>query len=66
MLYSSLCSGTKIAAAKRTLQFTDQSYTQIADLLAFSSQSHFIQVFRAQTGYTPKQYRDLTFRTNLI
>ncbi len=56
----------KIAAAKRALQFTDQSYTQIADLLAFSSQSHFIQVFRAQTGYTPKQYRDLTFRTNLI
>ena len=56
----------KIAAAKRALQFTDQSYTQIADLLAFSSQSHVITVFRAQTGNTPKQYRDLTFRTNLI
>ena len=44
------------------LRFSDYSYAEIAASLAFSSQSHFIRVFRVQTGYTPKEFRNRFFR----
>ena len=40
------------------LRYSNFSYGEIAAYLAFSSQSHFIRVFKAHTGYTPKEYRD--------
>lgn len=48
----------KINAAKSMLSFSDLPMVEIADQLAFSSQSHFIQRFRAQVGTTPKRYRE--------
>lgn len=36
----------KVAEAKHLLLFTDKSYKEIATLLTFSSQSHFIQLFK--------------------
>lgn len=56
----------KILAAKQLLQFSDRSFAEIANLLSFSSQSHFIQVFSKKVGITPKQFRDLKFRTELM
>lgn len=49
----------KIAAAKSMLKYTDQPITEIAETLAFASQSHFTKTFRELEGITPKKYRDL-------
>lgn len=48
----------KIEAAKNMLRFSDYSMIEIANRLSFSSQSHFIQLFRKSVGMTPKKYRD--------
>lgn len=52
----------RIEAAQNMLRFSDYSYAEIAAILAFSSQSHFIRVFQSQTGYTPKKFRNKFFR----
>ena len=48
----------KIEMAKNLLRYSDSSMIEIANQLAFSSQSHFIQQFRDVTGMTPKKYRN--------
>lgn len=53
----------RMEAAQNMLRFTDYTYAEIAAILAFSSQSHFIRTFRSQTGYTPKAFRNQFFRT---
>lgn len=52
----------KIEKAKNLLQFSDYLIVDIANYLAFSSQSHFIQVFQKKTGMTPHKYRTKNFR----
>lgn len=54
----------KIEASKNMLQYSDYSPGDIAQYLGFSSHSHFISVFKAETGMTPKQFRDLNYRTH--
>ena len=49
----------KIEKAQHLLKFCDYSLIEIANYLSFSSQSHFIQLFKDFTGITPKKYRDL-------
>ncbi len=53
----------RVEAASNMLKFSDYSCIEISDYLCFSSESHFIQVFRKHTGYTPKNYREAFFRT---
>lgn len=53
----------RIQAAENMLKFSDYSCLEISEYLCFSSESHFIQVFRKHTGYTPKNYRKNFFRT---
>ena len=48
----------KVESAKNMLRFSEDSYLTIANNLAFSSQSHFVKVFREHTNMTPKEYRD--------
>ena len=48
----------KIEKATHLLRYSDKSIVDIANYLAFSSQSHFIQTFESFTGLTPKKYRD--------
>ena len=48
----------KLEEAKRLLQVTDKSISDIAVLLHFSSQSHFQAVFKKIIGMTPKEYRE--------
>lgn len=48
---------SKIEIAENILRHLDDTSLQIANYLGFSSQSHFIQVFRKQTGMTPEEYR---------
>ncbi len=47
----------KIVYSKQLLRHSEYSIAEIADMLSFSSQSHFVQVFRKLTGTTPKKYR---------
>ena len=53
----------KIDKAKNLLQYSEYSILDISNYLAFSSQSHFIQVFQKKTGLTPHKYRTHHFRT---
>lgn len=47
----------KIDAAKHMLKHSDYSCLNISQFLSFSTQSHFIQAFKKQTGLTPEEYR---------
>lgn len=55
----------KIEAAKNLLSFTEYTTTDISNYLCFSSESHFISVFRKVTGTTPKKFRTEHFRYKL-
>jgi len=54
----------RIEAAENMLKFSDYSATDICNYLAFNSHSHFISVFKKQTGLTPKEYRKRHYRSN--
>ena len=47
----------RVEAAEGMLRYSDYSCSDIANYLAFCSQSHFISVFRKATGLTPREYR---------
>lgn len=47
----------RIREAESLLRFTDKSISEISQYLCFSSQSHFQNVFREETGITPNEYR---------
>ena len=47
----------RIERAKNLLRFSDRSVSEIARYLAFSSSSHFADVFRKKTGKNPARYR---------
>ena len=53
---------TKIEEAKRMLLYAHFSISEIAAFLAFSSPSHFDRIFRAETGFTPKEFQARYFR----
>ena len=48
----------KIEEARRLLSTTDLPISEIAGLLAYSSQSYFQTVFKRHTGKTPGKYRE--------
>lgn len=52
----------KIEKARNLLCYSDYSIIDIANYLAFSSQSHFITIFKKYEGITPNKYRNLHFR----
>ncbi|MBO7448894.1 MAG: helix-turn-helix transcriptional regulator [Clostridiales bacterium] len=47
----------KIKIATKMLRYLNESSLDIANYLGFSSQSHFIQVFKKNVGMTPEEYR---------
>lgn len=53
----------KVAEAKHLLLFTDKSYKEIATLLTFSSQSHFIQIFKQFEKLTPLEFKNKQITT---
>ena len=48
----------RVEAARNMLRFSQFSYADIASILAFSSQSHFTQVFKKYTGVMPRAFRN--------
>lgn len=51
----------RMEAACNMLRYSEYGYAEIADTLAFSSQSHFCRVFKKEKGITPRQYRNANF-----
>ncbi|MGI5959404.1 MAG: helix-turn-helix transcriptional regulator [Massiliimalia sp.] len=47
----------RITESKMLLGNTDYSLSQIAEIVGFSSPSYFTQIFKKNTGLTPKEYR---------
>lgn len=60
---SAYITAKRIEAAENMLKFSDYTCLEISECLNFSSESHFIYVFKSKTGYTPKAYREKFFRT---
>ncbi len=54
----------KIERAQNLLRYSDYSFIEISNYLAFASQSHFIQTFEKYVGLTPKKYRDKYYRSS--
>ncbi|MCR4840865.1 MAG: AraC family transcriptional regulator [Lachnospiraceae bacterium] len=52
----------KIETAKNMLRFSDYTPAEISAILAFPSQSYFTDVFKQETGTTPKKYKNDNFR----
>ena len=63
---SSYIISKRIEAAENMLKFSDYTCLEISECLNFSSESHFISVFKSKTGYTPKAYREKFFRTHWV
>ena len=48
----------KIETARNMLEYSEYTPLEIANILAFSSQSYFVNVFKRYTGETPGKYRN--------
>ena len=48
----------KLETARNMLTYSDFSISEICNLLALGTQSHFSELLKADCGLTPKQYRD--------
>jgi YesN/AraC family two-component response regulator len=53
----------KIDKAKNMLRYSQVSLVEISSYLSFSSQSHFIKLFKEETGMTPRKYRSQYYGT---
>ena len=54
----------RVNEAKHLLTDTELSYSEISNLLNFSSQSYFNAIFKKKTGLTPKEYREQANQQN--
>ncbi|MDE6833665.1 MAG: helix-turn-helix transcriptional regulator [Ruminococcus sp.] len=57
MTFSEYVNRLKIEEASALLIYTEYTDLEISNMLAYSSQSYFIKVFRKFTGTTPKKYQ---------
>ncbi len=55
----------RLKLAKRSLELTDKSATEIAELCGFTDASYFTKTFKAAFGITPKEYRN-SFKEDFI
>lgn len=56
----------KIEAAQKMLIYTDYASADISNYFAFSSHSHFINIFKKHTGSTPNEYRKLHYQKHFV
>lgn len=52
----------RIDTAKNMLLYSEYQAAQISEILAFSSQSHFIRCFKKQVKMTPNEYQKMYYR----
>ncbi|OZG60291.1 AraC family transcriptional regulator [Bifidobacterium lemurum] len=55
----------RMEAAANMLRYSQYSLGEIAQILAYSSQSHFSKVFKKQMGVTPGEYRKANAQTGI-
>jgi len=55
----------KIEAAQKMLIYTEYASADISNYFAFSSHSHFINIFKKHTGSTPNEYRKMHYQQYL-
>lgn len=55
---SEYITGLRISEAQKLLKYSDMPIVEIANYLAFSSQSYFVHLFHIRTGMTPRKYRE--------
>ena len=55
----------RIDAAKNLLAYTQHSISEISSFLNFSSESHFISMFKKSCAVTPKKFREKNFRNKI-
>ena len=58
IIVGQLLGAGKMEEAKRLLLWRRASILEISQQLGFSSQQYFQNVFKKQTGMTPREYRD--------
>ncbi len=63
MTISKYITAKKIEAAEKMLRYSEFSCGEIANYLCFSSESHFISVFKKHNNTTPKEYKEQNFRS---
>lgn len=56
----------RMEAAENMLIYSEYSLSEIAEILIFSSYSHFARVFRAYHNQSPKEYQRTNYRHNAI
>lgn len=56
----------KIKSASHLLTSSEMTYSEIAEYYGFSSQSHFSNCFKKETGYTPMNYRKLFYQNSEV
>jgi len=59
MTFSDYVNQKKIETAVSLLLYSEYSDLEISSLLCFSSQSHFIRIFKKYKGMTPKAYKKI-------
>lgn len=56
----------KIETAEKLLVYENFSVAELADILGFASSSHFIEVFKSETGFTPCSYKEKEWGKNSV
>ncbi len=56
----------KIRSASHLLTSSEMTYSEIAEYYGFSSQSHFANCFKKETGYTPMNYRKMFYHKSEV
>ena len=64
MTFSRYITKKRVEAACQMLKYSEYEAADIGNYLMFSSHSHFIQRFKEETGFTPKQYRDRFYHSS--
>lgn len=62
---SQYVTGQRMEAARNMLTYSKYSLGEIAQILAYRSQSHFSKVFKDHTGMTPSEYRKKHVQTGI-
>lgn len=53
----------RVEYAKELLSYSQQSISEIADILGYSSPAHLASQFKQQTGMSPKEFREMKSKT---
>lgn len=53
----------KLETAANMLRYSEYEVAQISEIFAFSSQSHFIMLFKKAYGMTPREFRQKRYRS---